>query len=89
MLNPGKTDMHHKVSMLNRQKLSELVDRMLKKGGWRMYDVWFVWLSRHRLQICRNGSTTTATSGLVRGEAVIHGCGTSSVVNMCLLLFMT
>ena len=44
-----------------------------------MNDGRFVPLSRHRLQICSNGGTTVATSGLVRCEAVLHGCGTSPV----------
>ena len=44
-----------------------------------MYDGWFVSLLRHRLQICSNGGTTAATSGLVRCKAVLHGYGTSPV----------
>ena len=36
-------------------------------------------LSRHRLQNYSNDGTTTTTNGLVRCEAVLHGCGTSQV----------
>ena len=34
---------------------------------------------RHMLQICSNGGTTAASSGLARCEAVLHSCGTSPV----------
>ena len=45
-----------------------------------MYDEWFVPLSQHRLQICSNGGTTTATSDLAMCEAVFHVYGSTLVV---------
>ena len=58
----------------------------------------FLWgfmpLLRHRLQICVNGGTT-ASKGLAKCEAVLHGCGQARRRGMCvsgmacLLLFYT
>ena len=45
----------------------------------KMYDELFVPLSCHKLQICSNCCTTTATSGPRRCEAVLHGCQKSLV----------
>ena len=42
----------------------------------------------HRLQICSNSGTTTATSGLTRCEAVLRGHGTGPVGAAGLFVFV-